>query len=120
MKIAITARGTTLDAPVDQRFGRAETFVVFDTETRETSAVRNDRGASASEGAGVQAAEVVSRLGAELVITGHCGPRAFSALEAAGIKVVMGGGGTVSEAIGRLTTGELHPATAPDRGRRRA
>ena len=114
MKIAVTATGQTTDSPVDPRFGRAATFVLFDTETSEVNAVRNDEGVNASEGAGVQAAETVARLGAQLVITGHCGPKAFRALEAAGIKVVVGTGGTVSEAIERFKAGELQPATAAD------
>lgn len=114
MKIAVTAKGGTPESPVDPRFGRATKFVLFDTETSEISAVDNDHGVSASQGAGVQAADTVSRLGAELVITGHCGPKAFRALEAAGIKVVVGAAGTVTEAINRFTAGELQPASAAD------
>jgi len=114
MKIAVTAQGVTPDSPVDPRFGRAATFVLFDTETSESHAVHNDQGVNASGGAGIQAAETVSRLGAELVITGHCGPKAFRALEAAGIKVVVGAAGTVTEAISRFTGGALQPASAAD------
>jgi predicted Fe-Mo cluster-binding NifX family protein len=112
MKIAVTAKGDTQDSQVDPRFGRAAMFVLFDTETQETTAVDNDQGTSAPQGAGVQAAKAVSRLGADLVITGHCGPKAYRALQAADIEVVVGAEGTVTEVIDRFRTGELKPADA--------
>jgi len=115
MKIAVTAKGGTPESEVDPRFGRAAKFVLVDTETREVSAVDNDQGVNAPQGAGVQAADTVSRIGAELVITGHCGPKAFRALEAAGIQVVVGAEGTVTEAIDRYAAGELQPAKAANK-----
>lgn len=118
MKIAVSAKGATTDSPVDPRFGRAATFVLFDTETSEVSAVPNDRAVNASKGAGVQTTETISRLGVELVITGHCGPNALRALEAAGIRVVVGAGGTVLEAIGQYTAGQLQTGAAESQGHR--
>lgn len=112
MKIVVTARGETLESEVDPRFGRAAGFVLYDTNTGEVRAVDNDQGVTASGGAGVQAAETVSRLGAELVITGNCGPKALRGLEAAGIEVVVGAAGTVQDVIDRFNAGELHPTEA--------
>lgn len=114
MKIVVTAQGLTPDSPVDPRFGRAATFVVFDTETGAVTAVRNDEGVNASVGAGVRAAETVSRLGADTLITGYCGPKALRALQAAGIEVLVGASGTVSEAMDRLAAGELQRADADE------
>jgi predicted Fe-Mo cluster-binding NifX family protein len=114
MKIAVTAKGETADSQVDPRFGRAAKFVLVDTQTSEVTAVDNDQGVSASQGAGVQATDALSRLGAELVITGHCGPKAFRALEAAGIKVVVGAAGRVSEVLDQFMAGELRPASAAE------
>jgi len=115
MKIVVTAMGCNPESQVDPRFGRAAKFVLVDTETREVSAVDNDQGVNVPQGAGVQAADTVSRIGAELVITGHCGPKAFRALEAAGIQVVVGAEGTVTEAIDRYAAGELQPAKAANK-----
>ena len=115
MKIAVTAKGGTPESEVDPRFGRAAKFVLVDTETREVSAVDNDQGVNVPQGAGVQAADTVSRIGAELVITGHCGPKAFRALEAAGIDIVVGAEGTVTEVIDRFMAGELLPAKAANK-----
>lgn len=89
MKIVVTADGETLDAPVDQRFGRAAKFIVYDSVTKDLQVVDNSQSLDAAQGAGIQAAETISRLGAECLLTGHCGPKAFRALSAAGIRVLL-------------------------------
>lgn len=114
MKIAVTSRGKLPDSPVDQRFGRAPFFVVVDTETGAVEAHDNVQSLSAPQGAGIQGAETVSRLGAEAVITGHCGPKAFRTLQAAGVRVVLGAEGTVAQAVEQFKAGALVPAGAPD------
>jgi len=114
MKLCITAQGPTLDAAVDPRFGRAATFVLFDTATQEWHAVDNAPDLQAAAGAGVQSAQNVANAGAEVVLTGHCGPKAFRALSAAGIQVVTGVEGTVAEAARRYMAGDLDPTDAPD------
>jgi len=114
MKIAVTANGPDLSAAVDPRFGRASHFVCIDLDTGEFEAVDNAPNLQAAQGAGIQSAQTVSRLGAECVLTGHCGPKAFRTLAAADIRVIVGVEGTVAEAIERFKTGELQPAAAPD------
>jgi len=116
MRVVVTAIGESVDSEVDPRFGRAAAFVLVDTETGETTSTDNSAGVQAAQGAGVQAAETVSRLGAECVITGHCGPKAFRTLNAAGIQIFTGASGTVAEAIAMLKAGELQQAAGPDVG----
>jgi predicted Fe-Mo cluster-binding NifX family protein len=116
MKIVVTADGETLDAPVDQRFGRAPKFIMYDSVTKEMRAVDNSQSLNAAQGAGIQAAETVSRLGAECVLTGHCGPNAFRALSAAGIRVYGGATGTVAEAIASFEAGGLVQSSGADVG----
>ena len=116
MKVVVTSIGEGMDSQVDPRFGRASQFVLVDTETGETQSVDNSGGVSAAQGAGVQAAETISRLGAECLITGHCGPKAFRALQAAGIEVYTGASGTVTEAIEQLRSGDLQCSGGPDVG----
>jgi predicted Fe-Mo cluster-binding NifX family protein len=53
-------------------------------------------------------------LRAEAVITGHCGPKAFRTLQAAGIQVVVGADGTVADAVEQFKSGELVPSDAAD------
>jgi len=116
LKVVVTSSGESMESEVDPRFGRAVRFVVVDTESGEMSSVDNSKGVHAAQGAGVQAAETVSRLGAECLVTGHCGPKAFRTLQAAGIEVFTGASGTVAEALEQLREGTLQRATAPDVG----
>lgn len=115
MNIAISASGPTLESPVDPRFGRAVCFIIYNLATRQFEAHDNTQSLNAVQGAGIQAAEMVARLGAETVITGHCGPKAFRALATAEIAVCSGVEGcTVAEAIALFESGRLESLTAAD------
>ena len=114
MRIAVTSQGCTVDDEVDPRFGRARTFLIVDSETNAMEVVDNEQNLQAAQGAGIQAARLVAERGAEVVITGHCGPRAYQTLSAAGIKVVVGAEGKVQEAVDGFVTGELKPSGAAD------
>jgi predicted Fe-Mo cluster-binding NifX family protein len=116
MKVVVTAEAVAWDARVDPRFGRAPVFVLLDTDTRELSGIDNSRGVSAGQGAGVQAAAAVCRAGATTVLTGHCGPKAFAALIAGGVRVFTGAEGTVAEAVERFEAGTLVESRAADIG----
>jgi predicted Fe-Mo cluster-binding NifX family protein len=114
MKVVVTAQGTGLDSPVDPRFGRARYFVLVDTDSGEHAGHDNAQNLNAPQGAGIQAAQTVARLGAEAVLTGHVGPKAFATLRAAGIAIYAGASGTVREAIDGLTSGRLQPVAKAD------
>ncbi len=107
MKIIVTSSGTTLNDPVDPRFGRAKYFLLIDSETQALTAHDNAVNLNAAQGAGIQAAETVARLGAEVVLTGNVGPKAFRALQAAGIKTFLSESCPVSEALRKFKAGEL-------------
>lgn len=111
MKICVTSTGSGLDSPVDGRFGRCLYFVIVDPETMEYEAVPN-QSADASAGAGTQAAQTVAMRGAGVVVTGHVGPNAIPTLEAAGIRIITGASGTVSDAIEQYKDGKLDSGTA--------
>ena len=112
MKIAISATGKEMSSNVDPRFGRAKVFMVVDTDTNASTAHDNAQNLNAAQGAGIQAGETVARLGAQAVVTGNVGPKAFRVLKAAGIKVYLAGEGTVSDAVRRFMAGELKEADA--------
>ncbi|MCK4596801.1 NifB/NifX family molybdenum-iron cluster-binding protein [bacterium] len=114
MKIAITSTGKTLDAQVDQRFGRAQLFLVLDTETDEIKVVDNQQNLNAAQGAGIQAAETVVNQEIEVLITGHCGPNAYRTLQAAGVKIVTDAQGTVGQMVEKFKKGELGYAQDAD------
>ncbi|MFZ5643938.1 MAG: NifB/NifX family molybdenum-iron cluster-binding protein [Bacillota bacterium] len=114
MKTAVTSRGKNLDSMVDPRFGRCGWFIIVDTKTGQYQAVSNELNSDLSQGAGIQAAENVARLGVKLVITGHCGPKAFRVLRSAGIRVYSGCEGTVSDVLERLKEGDLRETDTAD------
>ena len=111
MKLAITSEGEDLSSAVDPRFGRAKYFIVLDTETGDYAAHNNAQNLNAVQGAGIQAGRNVADLGVEAVLTGNVGPKAFSVLQAAGVKVYIGAAGTVAEAVEKFKAGELKPVS---------
>jgi predicted Fe-Mo cluster-binding NifX family protein len=114
MKLAVTSQGNNLQSSLDSRFGRARYFVIVDTETGAFSAVDNTVNLNAAQGAGIQAGKRVAELGVEGVITGHIGPKAFSTLQAAGMKIHTGASGTVADAIEQFKRGKLAAAASAD------
>jgi predicted Fe-Mo cluster-binding NifX family protein len=107
MKIAISAETSSPDGAVDPRFGRAKYFQVFDDATGSWEAVDNTQNLQATQGAGIQSAANVVNAGCGALISGHCGPKAYTALSFAGIAVYTVPGGTVREAVDSLKQGRL-------------
>lgn len=114
MKIAVTSTGTDISSKVDPRFGRAAYIIVVDAETFEFEALDNKENVNALKGAGIQAATMVSEKGAEVLLTGFCGPNAFKALQAANIKVANDASGTIKEAVKAYMDGKLPISDAPN------
>lgn len=107
MKVAVSALGPGPESTVDDKFGRAMWFVVYDSETGSYEAIDNAANRNALQGAGIGAAETVSNAGATAVITGHLGPKAFNVLASLGIEGYVGSGMTVAEAVAAYERGEL-------------
>ena len=112
MKLAITSTGPDLTSTLDPRFGRARYLLVVDTPFRTVVPIENHLSMNAAEGAGVQAAQNVIDQKVEAIITGHCGPKAFRALNAAGIQVYLAPEGTVGETLDRFDHGQLLPVSS--------
>lgn len=111
MRIVISALGDTLDAAVDDRFGRADHLLLIDTTTMAIGSIDNTANQRALKGAGLGAAEVVSLAGVEAVLTGHLGPNAYRALQAAGIPSYGVSGMNVRQAVELFEAEELELLT---------
>ena len=116
MKIAFTTSGDALDAPLDSRFGRAPKFLIYDLESDSFEVIDNRQNVNASQGAGIQSAEAIARAGVKILVTGHCGPKAFRVLDAAGIEIYHSDAETVTEALKQYRKGSLPKPRAPDVG----
>ncbi|MFH1680265.1 MAG: NifB/NifX family molybdenum-iron cluster-binding protein [Candidatus Eisenbacteria bacterium] len=114
MKIAFSSSGDDLSAPLDRRFGRAPRFLIYDLESESYEVLDNRRNLNAAQGAGVQSAETVARSGAKGLVTGHCGPKAFRVLSAAGIRVYNSDAPTVAAALDLYRSGKLTEARSED------
>ncbi len=113
MKVVATSKDGLMESELDPHFGRAPKFILFDTVTGKASVHDNTQNLNAAQGAGIQSAETVVRLGGEAVITGNVGPKAFRALNASGVRILLAPAGrTVRETIEALGKGELQEAAA--------
>lgn len=100
MKYAVSATGNSLDSAIDPRFGRAPYFIVVDSDSGNILSVIDNKSAmDAAHGAGINAASMVAESGAEAVLTGSVGPKAYAVLEQAGIKIISDASGTVKQAV---------------------
>ena len=106
MKIAVSSTGKTLDSAVEARFGRCPFFLIVNPATLEFEAIANTN-AELGGGAGIQSAQLVAEKGASVVLTGNCGPNALQVFEKAGIQVVTGVTGSVSQVVQEFTAGSL-------------
>lgn len=115
MKIAVTSRGKDLNAEIDERFGRAAFFIIVDPDTMAYEVVDNQQNINLSQGAGIQAAKILSDKHTDLLITGFCGPKAFYMLKQAGIKVITDvNKGRIIDAISDYKQGKLKPSASPN------
>ena len=118
MKVVVSSTGTTLDSLVDPRFGRCPYFIVIDTENLNFESVPN-QSLTQAHGAGIAAAQLVAKLGAETVLTGQVGPNAHMALSHTGITVVTGASGTVEKTVESYLKGQLSQGGGRGGGRGR-
>jgi len=114
MKVAVTSQGADLTSEVDPRFGRARCFIVFDTDTGGFTPHDNTQNLNAVQGAGIQAARRVADLEVEAVVTGNVGPKAFSVLQQANVKIYLGAKGSVKDAFEQFQSGQLASANEPN------
>lgn len=113
MKICLSVSSPSLDSPIDPRFGRAPYFLITDEKGEKMEKIENT-GMDAMGGAGITAAQLVVSAGAQVVITGNLGPRAFDVLGASGVKMIIGVSGiSAREALEKYRQGELEEVARP-------
>ena len=114
MKIAVTSKGTDVEAQVDPRFGRAAYIILVNSETLEYEVLDNRENVHALKGAGIQAATQVCEKGADVLLTGFCGPNAFKVLETAKVGVANDASGSVRDAVNAYIEGKLPLSDGPN------
>ena len=106
--ISILRNEKGLNDLMDERFGRAEAFLVIDGETGEAIETIDNALVGAAHGAGTGTANMLKSAGVGTVISGRFGPKAFDALRALGIEAWLAPPGlTAGEAVRLLQDGVL-------------
>lgn len=114
MKIAFSTNGSQLDNLLDDRFGRCKNFLLVDSDSLDFKVHENSQNIHAAQGAGIQSAQHVIDLGADALITGHCGPKAFKVLRAAGIPVYLGKSLSIRELVNSYKNNKLEQLQSAD------
>ena len=117
MIIAVTALGNDLNAALDPRFGRAQNFVLVDSDSGEILESITNPNVAAGGGAGIATAQMIANRGVKAIIAGSFGPNAFNVLNAAGIAMFSNAGlGSVKEAVDSFKSEKLQAISNPGRG----
>ena len=115
MRVAVSASGQTQLDELNPRLGRCEYFVIVDDASGETLAIENT-GRFSTGAAGIATAKLLYNHQVDVVITGNVGPNAFTALDAADIKVYTGTKGKVQDLLEQYRNGNLSKASGPNVG----
>lgn len=86
MKIAFPSQNKT---HVAENFGRANFFAIYDTEKKEFDFIDNAVNVQAAQGAGIQSASTLVKLGVQAIVSPHIGPKAFDVLRVSGMKTYL-------------------------------
>jgi predicted Fe-Mo cluster-binding NifX family protein len=108
MKICIPSRGPDAGDLVDERFGRAPFFIIYDTGSEKTEPHKNTA-AESMGGVGPKAAQFLMNHAVNVLLAERVGGNAVEALKAGGIRVflVEEKGITVREAVSAYLKGSL-------------
>lgn len=99
MKVAITCAGNTVNDLVDPRFGRCETFAIYDTESKNTTFVENTA-KSASGGAGPAAVQIIAKQGVEKAVSHEFGFKIKALMDSLNIQMIaIEGDKTINDII---------------------
>ena len=109
MKIAFATDGENLKAEIALHFGRANNFLIYDTEKKFFKVYPNPE-VSGKE----LPPDFLNRLETDAVITFSLGPMAFKKLKSYGIKMYKAKKGTISKNIRLLEKAKLSPLSKKD------
>jgi len=110
MKIAVTGGSKDPKDQLDPRFGRCSYFLIYDGERGFETALEN-KGQTASGGAGIAAAQQMIDENVKVVITGHLGPNAFNLLNGSDIGAFQCASVSCDEAIQHYKENKLEAIT---------
>jgi len=90
MKIAVPTNGESTKDQISKSFGRAKNFIIVDSDSMDFDILANTQNVDSAQGAGIQAAQMIIKAGADILITLNCGPKAYKVLSTSGMLVYTG------------------------------
>ena len=108
MKYLIASSGADLDAKVAKRFGHAEYFIVYDSQSKSYETFPGVGHDEPAHGIGRFKDQEI-----EGVIIGNIGPEAFQDVTRSGWKVFLGRNMIVQDALEKVENGEILPLEGP-------
>ena len=113
MRIAVSAESKNgLLSPVSGHFGGSPCFVLADVEQGKVGAVQSVDNPFYPHHEPGQVPGFVASQGANVLLTGGMGARAFQFFQQAGVQAFTGASGTVAEAIQLYLSGQLQSSAA--------
>lgn len=106
MKIAIPTDDKSMKTSVCQSFGRTPYFLIYDTDTKESTFLDNSAAASQG-GAGIKAAQTIVDSKAGVLLTPRCGENAAEVIHAANIKMYKTINASIMDNIDAYIEGKL-------------
>jgi len=108
MLILLGSDGRNLESPIAKRFGHANYYIIFNTETETFNANANN-----DEGHNHNNLRVFLNKGIEAFIVGNIGPFAFDIINTPKTKVYLARKMMVKEAIENILKGDLIQLSEP-------
>ncbi|MGK9476491.1 NifB/NifX family molybdenum-iron cluster-binding protein [Melioribacter sp. OK-6-Me] len=108
MLILLGADGNNLDSQIAKRFGHANYFILYNTDTKTSEAFEN-----VDEGHKHENLQEFLDKGVEAFIVGNIGPHAFEIINTPKSKVYLARKMSVQDAIEKFLKGELQQLTEP-------
>lgn len=100
MKIAISLTET---GSLAEHFGRADSFMIIDSETKQIiNILDNSEAQNSAKGAGIAASALVAEAGAKKILSGMIGPKAIEVLNKSGIEAISGITDSIEDIIANL------------------
>ncbi len=98
MRIAVPVSAPSKEALMDDKFGRAQWFLIYDSDSGQYEVVENP-GFEASSGAGPAAVQTLRNHSVDVLLASNIGPKARDLLAMAGIRAYEDYSGRGEEVI---------------------
>lgn len=113
MRIAFTVLDKD-EMIMDESFGRAKLFLVYDVENDKWEQYENAQNIKAPQGAGLQAAQTIINANVDALISKNIGPKAFNLLSSQNVKMYSVDEKDVRLALNLFLEGKLKEMVNPN------